>query len=209
MGGWASISSVAAVVASLCWAAARRGAGTGFAAGAAALVATFAGFIAYGDHTLQVRLAAAGESAGGVAVSVQCPDPFIGEFLWTPGEGHVRFDAAGNPDGVARLDGWVCSELSGWPSNHTEDRARVAVHVLTHEVAHLRGELNEAAAECWAVQHSSIVGEGLGAGPAEAAAARAWYIAEQLPRMRGPYRDPQRCRAGGEWDVGLGAFDAP
>ena len=209
MGGWATLTFVAALAAALSWVARTRGVDTGFVAAALTVAAVAFAVVAYRDHALQGRLAAAGAEVADTAISVQCPDPFIGEFLWTPGEGHVRFDADGNPDGVARLDGWVCSELARWPRNHSEERARVSVHILTHEVAHLRGEKNEAAAECWAAQHSAVVGEALGAPREHAVAAQAWYIENQLPRMRGEYSDTQRCRAGGEWDAGTGAFDSP
>jgi hypothetical protein len=205
-GAWVTLTLVGLVVCAAAMVAAqRRLVGAGTVAVAVAVTAGCA-VMAWRDHTLQGHLAAAASELGDVAVEVQCPDPFFGEFLWTPGEGHVRIDADGRPDGVARLDGWVCNELARWPANHAEDRARTAVHVLAHEVAHLRGDLVEASAECWAAQHSELLGVALGADRGHARAAQDWYIAEVLPRMRGDYSDPERCRRGGEWDAGRDAF---
>src|SRR4029450_3526010 len=48
----------------------------------------------------------------------------------------------------------------------------VAVHVLTHEAMHLSGRLDEAVAECAAVQRDAHTARLLGAGPAEAGDAR-------------------------------------
>ena len=90
---------------------------------------------------------------------------------------------------------------------HRPSRDQVlAVHVLTHEAMHLSGRLDEAAAECAAVQRDARTARLLGAGPADAAGLAASYWREVYPLMPDRYRSEQ-CRPGGSMDERLA--DAP
>jgi hypothetical protein len=82
----------------------------------------------------------------------------------------------------------------------------VAVHVLTHEAVHMSGRLDEAVAECAAVQRDAQTARLLGARPADAAALAATYWANIYPLMPDRYRSGE-CRPGGAMDEGLA--DAP
>jgi hypothetical protein len=82
----------------------------------------------------------------------------------------------------------------------------VAVHVLTHEAMHLSGRLDEAAAECAAVQRDAHTARLLGAPAGDAAGLAAAYWRDIYPLMPDGYRSPD-CRAGGSLDERLP--DAP
>jgi hypothetical protein len=82
----------------------------------------------------------------------------------------------------------------------------VAVHVLTHEAMHLSGQLNEAAAECAAVQRDARTARLLGAPDSAAAELAAAYWRNLYPLMPDGYRSAG-CRQGGPLDEGL--TDAP
>ena len=82
----------------------------------------------------------------------------------------------------------------------------VAVHVLTHGARHMSGLLDEAVAECAAVQRDAQTARLLGARPADAAALAAAYWANIYPLMPDRYRSGE-CRPGGAMDEHLA--DAP
>jgi hypothetical protein len=82
----------------------------------------------------------------------------------------------------------------------------VAVHVLTHEAMHLAGVVDEAAAECAAVQRDAHTARLLGAAPADAAALATSYWQRVYPHMPDGYRSGD-CRPGGAMDEGRD--DAP
>jgi hypothetical protein len=64
---------------------------------------------------------------------------------------------------------------------------------------HLAGRLDEAGAECAAVQRDAHTARLLGAGPADAAGLAATYWRDVYPLMPDSYRSGQ-CRAGGSLD---------
>jgi hypothetical protein len=74
----------------------------------------------------------------------------------------------------------------------------VAVHVLTHEAMHLSGRLDEAVAECAAVQRDAQTVRLLGARPTDTAALAAMYWENIYPLMPDRYRSGE-CRPGGPW----------
>jgi hypothetical protein len=75
----------------------------------------------------------------------------------------------------------------------------MAVHTLTHEAMHLRGEWSESAAECESMQRDRATAVSLGATPTQADALARTYAVEVYPRMSAEYADA-RCREGGPWD---------
>lgn len=119
--------------------------------------------------------------------------------------GYVHF----GPDGVPAQETLIkrdqCRLLeeyrSGGLAHPTFDQV-VAVHVLTHEAMHMRGALDEAVAECQAVQRDALTAEALHATAEQAAALARQYWRTVYPRMPDAYvtRD---CRPDGALDEGL------
>ncbi len=196
MSVWAVLAVIfsAGFVASMVTAA--RGRSTKFVGVLAGLLAVACGWVWWNHVRLETRLATAASKVAGVDVKVDCQEPFWGEWFVTRGDGHVNADADGKMDDVAHLDRKICSAAGSWPENDT-DEAFIAVHVLTHEAGHVRGERNEAATECWAMAHSAAVAEALGASPQQAERRAQWYRETVYPRMSSTYRGDGCASAGG------------
>jgi hypothetical protein len=78
----------------------------------------------------------------------------------------------------------------------------IAVHVLTHESMHMRGETNEATTECEAMQRDAETAQLLGATPQEGLAlARAYWLID-YPNMPDSYRTDD-CKLNGSLDEHL------
>jgi hypothetical protein len=88
----------------------------------------------------------------------------------------------------------LLGECDGWASR------LVAVHVIGHETMHLAGVVDEASADCLAVQVDAYVAMRLGAGATfgRSLAREYWrlYYPEQDPRYRSA-----ECRDGGALDL--------
>ena len=76
----------------------------------------------------------------------------------------------------------------------------VAVHVLTHESMHLAGVIDEATAECFAVQTDAYVATRLGATPGFARSVAREYWAYYYRGQDSRYRSAE-CRDGGTLDL--------
>jgi hypothetical protein len=155
------------------------------------------------------RLGGAASALAGARVAVRCQS-FGGAFVDAgPELGYVRWRADGHPEAWALIKRDQCRHLAAYVrSGHgrpSRDQV-VAVHVLTHEAMHLSGRLDEAVAECAAVQRDAHTARLLGAGPAEAAGLAAAYWRNLYPLMPDGYRSGQ-CRPGGAMDERLP--DAP
>jgi hypothetical protein len=121
----------------------------------------------------------------------------------------VRWRADGHPEPWALLKRDQCRHLGAYvrSGRHRPSRDQVlVVHVLTHEAMHLSGRLDEAAAECAAVQRDARTARLLGAADADAAGLAAAYWHDLYPLMPDGYRSPE-CRSGGALDERLA--DAP
>lgn len=184
-----SIGFVASMIA------AARGRSTKFVGALAGLLALACGWVWWTHVRLENRLATAVSEVAGVEVHVDCQEPFFGEWFVTRGAGRVDADANGAMDDVAHLDRNICEAAGSWPDDDTDD-AYIAVHVLTHEAGHVRGERNEAATECWAMAHSAAVAEALGASPQQAERRAQWYRDTVYPRMSSTYRGDGCAPAG-------------
>jgi hypothetical protein len=119
--------------------------------------------------------------------------------------GFVRFGGDGRPEPSATIKRDPCKALNRYLENGqarpTLDEV-VAVHVLTHEAMHLRGETDEAVAECQAVQRDATSASLLGATPEQARALARRYWQVVYPSMPDEYRSGE-CRPGGRLDEGL------
>jgi len=76
----------------------------------------------------------------------------------------------------------------------------VAVHVLTHETMHLAGVVDEAVADCLAMQLDAVVARGLGASPTFGATLARDYWSQYYGAQDASYRSPD-CRNRGRLDV--------
>ena len=88
----------------------------------------------------------------------------------------------------------ILGECDGWGAS------LVALHVLGHESVHLAGVVDEAAADCLAMQLDALVAMQLGASPAFARTLARDYWAQYYPAQEPEYRSPQ-CRDGGSLDL--------
>lgn len=140
----------------------------------------------------------------GATAQVRC-QPLSHAMVDASGDlGHVRI-----VDGAAERTTLIKNEqcrLIGRYADGDQDQPSddevVAVHVLTHESMHMRGLLDEALAECAAVQRDELTATALGADPAAARALAIRYWREVYPRMPAAYRTTD-CGPGGSLDEGL------
>jgi hypothetical protein len=155
------------------------------------------------------RLGGAASALAGARVAVRCQS-FGGAFVDAgPELGYVRWRADGHPEAWTLIKRDQCRHLAAYVRSGKARPSRdqvVAVHVLTHEAMHLSGRLEEALAECAAVQRDAHTARLLGAGPAEAAGLAAAYWRNLYPLMPDGYRSGE-CRPVGAMDEGLA--DAP
>jgi hypothetical protein len=124
------------------------------------------------------RLGGAVSVLAGARVAVRCQS-FGGAFVDAgPELGHVRWRADGTPEPWTLIKRDQCRHLAAYARSDKRRPSRgqvVAVHVLTHEAMHLSGQLNEAAAECAAIQRDARTARLLGAPDAAAAELAAAY----------------------------------
>ena len=155
------------------------------------------------------RLGGAASVLAGARVAVRCQS-FGGAFVDAgPELGYVRWRADGSPEPWTLIKRDQCRHLAAYARSDKRRPTRdqvVAVHVLTHEAMHLSGRLDEAVAECAAVQRDAQTARLLGAGPADAAELAGAYWRNVYPLMPEGYRSGE-CRAGGAMDERLP--DAP
>ncbi len=128
---------------------------------------------------------------------------FSGDLLdLSSNQGFVSYDHSD----VARLRRDVCNDLSGWVltgSGAPTSAQAIAVHVVVHEAMHVGGDVNEASAECHAMQHDAQAAVLLGASPSDAARLVTRYATDTYPRMPDEYRS-SGCVAGGSLDLSPG-----
>jgi hypothetical protein len=154
---------------------------------------------------LEDRLSATASALTGLDLEVHCR--ITGEeFVHVGSElGSVGVGADGRPERRTVLARRACGALQGYLDGRgrrpTPEQV-VAVHVLSHEARHLAGTLDEARAECEAVQRDAATARLLGASPADAHRLARLYWAVEYPRMPETYRS-SACAPGGEWDEHL------
>ncbi len=158
---------------------------------------------------LQDRLSATASALVGRDVEVHCRTTGE-EFVHVGSElGSVGVGADGRPERRAVIARRACAALQAFldaQGRRPSPEQVVAVHVLTHEARHLVGTLDEARAECEAVQRDAATARLLGASPADAHRLARLYWAVDYPRMPESYRS-SACAPGGAWDEHLP--DAP
>ncbi len=121
--------------------------------------------------------------------------------------GYVKYDMDGVPEPRTTLKREPCQDLGSYVSS---DKRRptfgevVAVHVLTHEAMHMRGETDEATTECEAMQRNARTARMLGATERQAWGLARYYWQFVYPDMPDDYRSSD-CTPGGRLDEGLPA----
>jgi hypothetical protein len=152
------------------------------------------------------RLARVARELVGHTVTVRCQTT-TGAMVDAGAElGFVPYDAHGVPEPtttIKRDPGRALDAYVKGGRQHPSLEQVVAVHVLTHEAMHLRGETDEAVAECEAVQRDSTTAALLGATPEQAAALARRYWAVVYPELPDDYRTAD-CAPGGRLDEHLG-----
>ena len=135
------------------------------------------------------RLARVASVLAGKHVSVHCQDG-AAAFVDAGSElGYVAFDQNGVPEPKTLIKREQCQLLNSY-LKHRGDPSYdevVAVHVLTHESMHMRGETTESTAECQAVQRDVVTAHELGATPEQALALAHEYWTQVYPRMPDGY----------------------
>jgi hypothetical protein len=150
------------------------------------------------------QLAHVAAELAGRPVSVHCQDG-AEAFVDAGSElGWVAFGADGVPEPRTLIKRAQCQDLKRYRKHrdHPTFDEVVAVHVLTHEAMHMRGERVEAVAECEALQRDAVTAARLGATPEQARALAVEYWRLVYPRMPEDYvtRD---CAPGGALDEHL------
>ncbi len=156
-------------------------------------------------HRLEGRLTRVASVLVGQHASVHC-QTFGQTFTDTSGDlGYVKFDADGVPQHHTTIMRGPCGELRRYLDGgftHPSANEIIAVHVLTHESMHMRGQTNEADAECEAMQRDAETAQLLGATPDEGLRlARAYWLVD-YPNMPDNYRTSD-CALGGSLDERL------
>ena len=119
--------------------------------------------------------------------------------------GYVKFGIDGVPERHAMIMRGPCAELRryyGGNQAHPSPEEIIAVHVLTHESMHMRGQTNEAYTDCEAMQRDAETAQLLGATPEESLKlARAYWMID-YPNMPDNYRTGD-CVLNGKLDERL------
>lgn len=149
-------------------------------------------------RALENRLSEVASALVGHRVTVHCQS--LGGALVDAGAelGYIKYGPNG-PESKTLIKREACADLRHYADGNQEDLSRdalVAVHVLTHEAMHMRGQKNEALTECEAMQRDAQTAELLGATPTQARelASRYWQLI--YPSMPSDYRTPDCAPAG-------------
>ncbi|MCU1594637.1 MAG: hypothetical protein JWO12_2029 [Frankiales bacterium] len=156
-------------------------------------------------HLEESRLSRAASALVGHRVGVHCQTT-AGALVDVGNElGYVPYDSDGVPLPRTTLKRDPCKELRRYLKGGRDHPSRdevVAVHVLTHESMHMRGDTSEASAECKAVQRDRTTATLLGATPKQAYLLAVTYWLTVYPDMPTDYVSAE-CRPGGALDQHL------
>jgi hypothetical protein len=151
------------------------------------------------------KLARAATALVGHSVAVHCQSTAAALVDAGNELGFVPYDEDGVPLPRTTIKRDPCKALArylGGAREHPSYDEVVAVHVLTHEAMHLRGETVEATAECQAVQRDRATAVLLGATPRQAEKLARTYWLTVYPEMPEDYSSAE-CKPGGALDENL------
>jgi hypothetical protein len=146
-------------------------------------------------------LAAVASEIVGRSVGVHCQG-LLGSLIdINDRTGEVQFPPSGRPPDHMFLTRGTCKALKRFRTGHRRLTlgAAEAINTLTHESFHLRGIVNEASTQCFAIQTDAWTVVRLGGTAAEGAAVASLILAEQ-PNLPSEYQSSD-CRAGGSLDL--------
>ena len=168
--------------------------------------------------SLQNRLAPIASEIAGRQVGVRCPGVF-GRLL-APGDtaaGVVSVDAEGRVSDHTDLRTATCKELDALVDGGRERQLACAerssscgddvqtlawaIGTVAHEAIHLRGILDEALTECYAMQYLAFAAQRLGATPRRPATSRVLHAETSPGKMPDQYQVAGGCQDGGELDL--------
>ncbi len=156
-------------------------------------------------RTQEHRLASVATRLVGHHVDVHCQST-AGALVDAGAElGYVAYDVTGVPEPRTTIKREPCADLKKYAGSNKKRPSLqqvVAVHVLTHEAMHMRGETNEAVTECEAIQRDALTARMLGASDRQAAGLARVYWQIVYPDMPDDYRTGD-CVRGGALDEGL------
>lgn len=147
-------------------------------------------------------------------VDVSCPGFWTRLVEITPNAGWVDFDEHGRPSDRTSLSASTCRSLervwrgkqrsfgcvlAGGCDERTV-RSLYGIVTLAHESWHLRGVVDEARAQCYAVQTTEHVARALGVPAREAHMIALRVAADDAAAPRGDYHSAE-CHPGGELDL--------
>lgn len=150
------------------------------------------------EHTL----ASVASQLAGRSVAVHCQSTAAALVDAGAELGFVPYGDDGVPLPRTTLKREPCAALRSYREGSKQRPSRdevIAVHVLTHEAMHMRGETAEAVAECEAVQRDARTARLLGATPAQAQQLARTYWLTIYPHVADDYRSDD-CRPGGGLD---------
>jgi hypothetical protein len=147
-------------------------------------------------------------------VEVSCPGFWTRLVEITPNAGWVDFDEHGRPSDETSLSAATCGSLERvWRgqqgsfrcllSGNCDEKTRAAVSgivTLAHESWHLRGVVNEAQTQCYAVQATEALARRLGVPTVDARAIALRVALDHARSPAGEYHSVQ-CRPGGAYDL--------
>jgi len=181
-----------------------------------ALITAFSGWQFLRRHQNEERLGLVATALAGREVGVSCPGFWSRLVEITPYAGWVAYDEHGNPADETQLSGSTCKHLEKlWRRDPAPDFACVETGVcsegdvraidgmltLAHEAWHLRGVKHEAQTQCYALQTVEAAARAIGLGEPAARRVATFSALRDLRLPQGDYRDPERCRPGGEFDL--------
>jgi hypothetical protein len=168
-------------------------------------VALVASVIMWRHHQLETRLTKVAVAVAGGSAEVSC-QTLGSSMVDTGGElGYVKWSADGTPERRTLIKRDACNDLAAFmrtPNGQAPDEQVMAVHVLTHEAMHLRGERAEPLAECQALQRNAVTARLLGASESDALEIARRYWTDFYPRQDAGYLSPE-CAPGRTLDEGL------
>ncbi len=168
------------------------------------------------------RLALAASEIALRDVEVSCPGFWTRLVEITPNAGWVNFDEHGRPADETSLSASTCRSLERvWRGKQRSFRCLLAggcdrgtlaavsgIVTLAHESWHLRGVVDEARTQCYAVQTTEAVALALGVRADEAQLIAARVALDDARAPRGEYHSPA-CHPGGPYDLRPETADWP
>lgn len=156
-------------------------------------------------RTQERRLASVASRLVGHHVAVHCQTTASALVDVGAELGFVRYDEDGVPEARTTIKREPCGQLRRYAGSNKRRPSLdevIAVHVLTHEAMHMRGETNEATAECEAMQRDAQTARMLGATERQAQGLARVYWRIVYPDMPDAYRTSD-CAPGGRLDEAL------